>query len=159
MKKREWMVFLLRMSMGWIFLWPFLDKLFGLGFATAPENAWIAGGSPTSGFLLHATAGPFASIFQALANNPVVDWLFMLGLLGVAITMFLGVAIRFGSYVGALILFLMWLAVLPPQHNPFLDDHIIYGLVFLLLAYSKHTHTLGKWWSKTAVVKAVPWLR
>ena len=29
----------LRIGVGWIFLWGFLDKLFGLGFATARENA------------------------------------------------------------------------------------------------------------------------
>ena len=65
---------LLRIAMGWIFLWAFLDKCFGLGFATGrdPEtgaidfgsaDAWINGGSPTEGFLsfgLH-TKEPFTS--------------------------------------------------------------------------------------------------
>ena len=37
---------LLRILMGWLFLWTFLDKTFGLGFATTAEKAWIAGGSP-----------------------------------------------------------------------------------------------------------------
>ena len=51
---------LLRLSMGWLFLWGFLDKTFGLNFATTPEDAWLAGGSPTYGFLSYATKGPFA---------------------------------------------------------------------------------------------------
>jgi thiosulfate dehydrogenase [quinone] large subunit len=63
--------------MGLIFLWAFFDKLLGLGFATKAENAWINGGSPTSGFLLHGTKGPFAEFFQSLAGIPTVDWLFM----------------------------------------------------------------------------------
>ena len=46
----------LRFGMGWIFIWSFLDKLFGLGFPTSPESAWIAGGSPTFGFLNFGTA-------------------------------------------------------------------------------------------------------
>ena len=29
----------LRLALGWIFLWAFLDKLFGLGLATKAENA------------------------------------------------------------------------------------------------------------------------
>ena len=36
-----------RISLGWIFLWAFLDKTFGWGFATPANRAWIAGGSPT----------------------------------------------------------------------------------------------------------------
>ncbi|MEV4569763.1 hypothetical protein AB0K12_38895 [Nonomuraea sp. NPDC049419] len=40
-----------RIAIGWIFLWAFLDKTFGWGFATPSDRAWIAGGSPTTGFL------------------------------------------------------------------------------------------------------------
>ena len=53
---------LLRVAMGWTFLWAFVDKLFGLGFATGRNaetgaivfggpDAWINGGSPTAGVL------------------------------------------------------------------------------------------------------------
>ncbi len=52
----------LRLSIGWVFLWAFLDKLLALGFATGRDGetgvvdrfgdaAWINGGSPTRGFL------------------------------------------------------------------------------------------------------------
>ena len=50
----------LRLALGWMFLWAFLDKMFGLGHETAAEDAWINGGSPTEGFLAFAAAGPFA---------------------------------------------------------------------------------------------------
>ena len=40
-----------RLALGWIFLWAFLDKLFGLGHSTPSTGAWINGGSPTKGFL------------------------------------------------------------------------------------------------------------
>jgi hypothetical protein len=36
----------LRVATGLVFLWAFLDKLFGLGYATPGTKAWIAGGSP-----------------------------------------------------------------------------------------------------------------
>jgi hypothetical protein len=54
----------LRLSMGWIFLWAFLDKILGLGFSTEAGKAWITGGSPTTGFLTFATKGPFEEFFK-----------------------------------------------------------------------------------------------
>ena len=33
-----------RLSLGWVFLWPFLDKMFGLGHETPAAKAWINGG-------------------------------------------------------------------------------------------------------------------
>jgi hypothetical protein len=70
-------VALLRISLGFIFLWAFADKTFGLGFATTSANAWINGGSPTYGFLTFATKGPFADFFKSLAGNNFVDIVFM----------------------------------------------------------------------------------
>jgi thiosulfate dehydrogenase [quinone] large subunit len=58
-----------RLAMGWVFLWPFLDKTFGLGHETASADAWINGGSPTSGFLGHATSGPLSSFYQSIAGS------------------------------------------------------------------------------------------
>ncbi|WP_327256281.1 hypothetical protein [Streptomyces sp. NBC_01244] len=48
----------LRVLVAWTFIWPFLDKLFGLGFSTPAAKSVINGGSPTEGFLLHGTKGP-----------------------------------------------------------------------------------------------------
>ena len=46
---------------GFIFLWAFLDKSFGLGYATPSDNAWIHGGSPTTGFLPNVAVRPLES--------------------------------------------------------------------------------------------------
>lgn len=127
-------LFGLRMGMSLIFLWAFLDKVFGLGFATVPESAWIAGGSPTTGYLLHATRGPLAPFFQALVGLAFVDWLFMLGLLGIGVGLLLPRFVRIAAYFGIVMLMLMYLSALPPEHHPFLDDHIMYSLVLALLA-------------------------
>jgi hypothetical protein len=48
----------LRVSMGFVFLWAFLDKTFGLHYATPSAKAWIHGGSPTQGFLKSVDVGP-----------------------------------------------------------------------------------------------------
>ena len=160
MEKRETLVGLIRISLGLTFLWAFFDKLLGLGFATAKEAAWIAGGSPTSGFLTFAAKGPFAGIFNAMAGSVFIDWIFMLGLLGIGLGLTLGIAMKLSCYSGSLMLLLMWLAVLPPEHHPFLDDHIIYALVLIYLANidTKTKCSLGNWWTNSSLVQKYPWL-
>ena len=59
----------LRIALGWVFLWAFLDKLFGLGFATAAENAWINGGCPP-GLPRQRRADPFAGIYHGSPARP-----------------------------------------------------------------------------------------
>lgn len=41
-----------RLCLGWTFLWPFMDKLFGLGHETTAAHAWINGGSPARASLV-----------------------------------------------------------------------------------------------------------
>ena len=124
----------LRFVMSFIFLWAFFDKTFGLGFATMTEKAWIHGGSPTTGFLSFGVKGPFAEIFHGLAGVAAVDWLFMLGLLFVGLTLLFNKYVLWGAVAGIIMMILMWLALLLPENNPIIDEHIVYALVFGLLA-------------------------
>ncbi|WP_318272177.1 hypothetical protein [Microbispora triticiradicis] len=62
-----------RVAVGWVFLWAFLDKLFGWGFATPAAKAWINGGSPTTGFLKALTrAGETFGLGGRWAATPLV---------------------------------------------------------------------------------------
>ena len=151
----------LRLALGWTFLWAFLDKTFGLGHETAAADAWIEGGSPTEGFLAFATAGPFAGAYQDIAGAVWADWLFMIGLVGIGVALMLGVAMRIAVGSGAIMLVLMWTAVLPPANNPFMDDHLIYaGLLVLLAALGAgRTLGIGSWWESLPVVRSHGWLR
>lgn len=124
----------LRIVMSLIFLWAFFDKLFGLGFATASEKAWINGGSPTTGFLSNAVKGPFAEFFHSLAGVAIVDWLFMAGLLFIGLTLLFNKYVYWGALAGIIMMVLMWLALLFPENNPLIDDHIVYALVLAILA-------------------------
>ncbi len=144
-----------------IFLWAFFDKVFGLGFATKPEQAWLHGGSPAGGFLGHAVHGPFINFYHTLAGNPVVDWLFMLGLLGLGISLILGIALTLTACTGSLMMILMWSALLPPANHPFLDEHIIYALLLFAFAWDNAGDHLGfgRWWAQTELVKKNPLLR
>jgi thiosulfate dehydrogenase [quinone] large subunit len=162
----------LRLALGWIFLWAFLDKTFALGYSTGvdPETgavdrfgdaAWINGGSPTEGYLSFATSGPFAGLYQSFAGAVWADWLFMLGLLGIGLALMLGVALRITAVCGVLLTVLMWSSVLPPANNPIIDDHIIEALVFVVLALAGAGYTLGigKQYERLPIVAKHAWLR
>ena len=156
LKRYQKLIGILRISMGWLMLWAFLDKTFGLGFTTARESAWVNGVSPTAGFLQFATKGPFAGIFQSLAGNIIIDWLVMLGFLLIGIGLILGLGVKLSGYGGALMMALFYIAgFLPPEHNPIIDEHITWLLVFLLLAWTKsgRWYGFGTWWSKLNLVK------
>jgi thiosulfate dehydrogenase (quinone) large subunit len=168
----------LRISFGLTFLWAFFDKTFALGFHTGwvtnPETgeetldrfgdaAWINGGSPTEGFLSFGVNpdSPFASFFNNLAGYAVVDWLFMLGLLGIGLTLTLGVGMRIGAIAGALMYLMMYAAVMVPENNPVFDDHLIgaISVVVLALTLAGDTWGLGRRWSKTEMVQRHPILK
>ena len=143
----------IRLGLGFTFLWAFLDKTFGLGFATPTAKAWINGGSPTLGFLGNVE-GPFAGFYQSFAGAGWANWLFMIGLLGIGLALILGVGMRIAAASGALMLVMMWTASLPLANNPFLNDHIIYALVLVVLALTAAGKTLGfgRAWEKIPFV-------
>ena len=149
----------LRLGMGWIFFWAFIDKLFGLGFATAPGDAWLVGGSPTFGFLNFGAKGPFVEFYNAIAGNVFVDWMFMFGLLVVGLPLLLGIGVKLAGYTGTLMLALMFTAAsILPEHNPFLDEHIIYGVIMIGLAITGAGKWIGfgNWWRNTELVRRYP---
>jgi len=149
----------LRIVVGWVFLWAFLDKLFGLGYATPEARAWLNGGSPTKGFLSSAT-GPFAGFYHDLAGTGVANWLFMLGLAGIGTAFLLGIGTRIAAVSGAVMYLMMWTVVLPPVNNPVVDDHIIGAFVVAALAMfaAGDTLGLGRWWKRQPVVQHNRWL-
>ena len=161
---------LLRVALGFIFLWAFLDKFFGLGYATAADKGWIDGGSPTGGFLGKVEVGPFQSFFNSIAGTWWANTLFMLGLFAIGVALILGVAMKITMFAGPLLLVLMWSAEWPMAQfnsageatrsaNPFLDDHLIYALVIIVLALigAGRVYGLGNWWAK--VTGHNTWLR
>ena len=180
-----------RISIGFIFLWAFLDKDLGLGYTTQSDAAWnfAAGdGSPTFGFLTFGTNpdGPFASLFHNIGEQAGVasadgaptlypgawvNWMFMLALLGIGVSLILGFMVRIGSIGGAALLVMMYLAEWPlnavdPEtgfhtaNNPIMDEHLIYAVVMIMLMLftAERTFGLGKWWQSTSLVQRFPWL-
>jgi thiosulfate dehydrogenase [quinone] large subunit len=155
---------LLRLATGFIFLWAFLDKTFGLGYSTPSERAWLNGGTPSQGFLNSpAVVGPFQGFFQSIAS-PATDVLFMLGMLGVGAAVMLGVGVRVSAWAGSAIMLMMWAAEWPltaGSTNPVMDYHIIYALALVVVAvtFAGDTWGLGRMWRELPLVQKYTWLR
>ncbi|MFG3327571.1 hypothetical protein [Micromonospora chersina] len=151
----------IRLALGWIFLWAFLDKAFGLGHETTAAKSWFNGGSPTKGFLGSAATGPFAGFYHSIAGVGLTDVLFMGALLGIGVALVLGVAMRLAAGAGALLTLMMWTVVLPPANNPFMDDHLVYAAVLVVLALlgAGNTLGLGTFWARIPLVRRTGWLK
>jgi thiosulfate dehydrogenase [quinone] large subunit len=150
----------IRIGLGWIFLWAFLDKTFGLGHDTDAAKSWINGGSPTKGFLGSAAKGPFAGFYHTIAGTGFANALFMLALLGIGVALVFGIGMRVAAGAGALLTVMMWSVVLPPAGNVFLDEHLIYAAILIVLALlgAGNTLGLGRAWTATPLVQRARWL-
>ncbi len=161
----------LRIVTGFLFLWAFLDKTFGLGYSTPSAKAWIHGGSPTKGFLSSIDVGPFQGFFHNIAGDAWTNWVFMLALLGIGLALVLGIGMRIAAGAAFLLMAMMWFAEYPlAQHtsagkasgstNPVTDYHFVYAVTAIVLAltYAGHTWGLGKWWASLPFVQKNRWL-
>ena len=161
----------LRVAIGFEFLWAFLDKTLGWGYTTTNAKAWIHGGSPTTGFLSGVNVGPLQGTFHALAGVTAIDWLFMLGLLGVGVALILGVALRPAAISGCTMLLMMYVASWPfariaggqatGSTNPIIDDHIVsfVALVAIGAFAALSVGMIARRWSALAFVRSHSWLR
>lgn len=155
----------LRLATGFIFLWAFFDKTFGLGFSTPAERAWLNGGTPSQGFLASdSVTGPLKSFFAGIAS-PATDVLFMLAMLGIGVAVMLGIGLRVSAVVGSLVMVLMYLAEWPfapnaASTNPLVDYHIIYALALIVIAVTNAGDTwgFGGAWKRLPLVQKNRWL-
>jgi thiosulfate dehydrogenase [quinone] large subunit len=171
----------LRLLVGWTFLWAFLDKAFALGFSTGRvlndagqtvkidffgPDAWIKGASPTAGAVGFALKGPFADNirtitgFQMTQTGPQVagwvDWVYMVSLLLIGLGLITGVMTRLAAVGGIIWMAIFYLGTaIWPEHNPFVDEHVLYAVVLvgLILANAGRYYGLGKVWQRFRFVE------
>ena len=171
-----WAWTVLRLLLGWSFMWAFLDKMFGLGFATcrAAESSsidfgcdasMIKGGSPTFGFLNFGTAGSHTGgLFDWMAPSApdainLADVGFMAALLFGGLALILGIGVRTAAVGGALLMTFMFLAAdVWPENNPVNSSHVIEGFAFLGIAtVGAGPFSLQEWASqKFPVLRRIP---
>ncbi len=150
--KGMWAWTLLRLLIGWSFLWAFLDKMLGLGFATCRledgaidfgcDAAMMNGGSPTYGFLNFATQGSHTGgLFDWMAPSApdainFADVGFMAVLLLGGVALMLGIGVRLAAVGGAILMAFMFLATdVFPENNPINSSHVIEMTAFLGVAF------------------------
>jgi thiosulfate dehydrogenase [quinone] large subunit len=116
---------LLRVALGWLFFYA--------GFTKLINPAWSA-----KGYLLGAKT--FSGFYTWLTSDsvmPIVDFVNEWGLTLLGASLILGIAVRFSSMLGALMMLLYWFPVLTfpyVDHGYLVDDHIVYALVLLYFA-------------------------
>ncbi|WP_296666146.1 hypothetical protein [Demequina sp.] len=175
---------LTRISIGFVFLWAFFDKLLGLGYATCRDaetgtvdfmcdSAWLQGGHVTEGYLKSAAgefggepAGVYGEMFKgwgdfAIGSFRPLDWVFMLALAGVGFAFMLGIGTKVGAWSAVGLLLMMYVAHFDNTNNPIIDDHIVYALASVGIVYvelQRQSIGLGRSWRSLPIVKKNSWL-
>lgn len=130
MKYQSLASLLLRVSLGWLFLYAGYSKL------TAPN------GFSAKQFLINLH-GPFAGIYLPMAGNPIVDNLVVWGEILIGICLILGVLVRFSSFWGIVMMLLFYFAQYPPEHSLIVNDQLMYALIFGYLMVSNAGYFWG----------------
>jgi thiosulfate dehydrogenase [quinone] large subunit len=155
--KGEYAMAVFRIMVGWIMLWPFMDKLLGLGFETPSGSGMIDGGSPSS-FVTYVTSGIFADFYNSVAGNQILDFILMAALLIMGLTLMLGFAAKLTTFWMAVFLVIMYSLQVPPTSNPLIDYHLILvaGLVATYYLGGFERLSIYGWWKELALVKRFP---
>lgn len=144
---------LLRIGMGWL--------MFYAGIVKVIDSDWTS-----VGYI--ANAKTFASFYQWLAlpqNTSWVNFLNEWGLTLIGISLILGIFVRLSSIAGFLMMLLYYFPVLSfpyiAPHSYIVDEHVIYALVFLLLAALRAGRIFGleNWCSSLPICRRLPGLR
>jgi thiosulfate dehydrogenase [quinone] large subunit len=136
---------LLRLMMGWIFIYAGIDK--------------IVTHFSASGYLLHSTRGPLTFWFHSLGSNQaalhVINPLVISGEILIGATLVLGVFTRGAVFWGSIMLMMFYLSQYPPTTNPFLGYHLVYIVILALLGALGAGRVLGL----DRYVERIPWIK
>ena len=146
-------LFLLRISMGWLFFYAGITKVL--------NPAWSAGG-----YLQGAKT--FAGFYNWIATPgllPITNFVNEWGLTLLGVSLILGVFVRLSSVLGAVLMLLYYLPILdfpyPNPHSFLVDEHIIYILALLYFAAARAGRVWGleNWCSNLPICSKFPKLR
>lgn len=149
----KWSLFLLRISIGWMFFYAGITKIL--------DPSWSAAG------YLNA-AKSFASFYQFLASPqmlPATNFINEWGLTLIGLSLLLGIAVRLSSICGVAMMMLYYFPILvfpyPNAHSLIVDEHIIYASALLVLGAFRAGRVWGlePWCSALPICKKFPTLR
>ena len=113
-KKALGLLFIIRISLGFIFLYSGITKFFD-GFTAA-------------GYLENATEGPFKEMFASLAGSTFVDQLVIWGEIGIGISLLFGILLKLGVVSGVLMMLLYYFSSFT-RESGLINDKIMYALL------------------------------
>ena len=130
------LIFLLRLSLGWVFLYAASHQVFVPGWSVA-------------GFLGHTKT--FHGLFSMLATPavaPVISFLVSWGHLLIGLSLILGLGVRVSAFFGILLMILYWMAhmdfpYISDRNSFIIDFHIVNALVLALLIVKRAGHIRG----------------
>lgn len=152
-KNEKITIFVLRLSLGWIFLYSAVTKI--------SNPNWSA-----AGFLKGAQT--FSDLYHWLSSSsvlPVANFINEWGQLLLGVSLILGIGVRLSSVLGVV---LMLLYYFPQLNFPYIgktsylvDEHIIYSLVlaYFVVIRAGRIHGLENWFSNLPICKKIPKLR
>lgn len=152
-KLQQMSVFLLRISLGWMFFWAGITKVFDPAWSAA---GYLQGAKTFTGFYQWLTMPDLLPL-----TNLVNEW----GLTLLGLSLMLGVFVRLSSVLGAVLMLLYYFPILQfPYPNPYsfvVDEHIIYAFSLLVLGGLRAGRIWGfeNWCSRLPICSRVPGLR
>jgi len=152
-KKEKVIVLLLRLSLGWIFLYS--------GFIKVTSPSWSAEGLLKSAHTLQ----PLYQWFLTPSILPTINFINEWGQLLLGVSLILGIGVRLSSILGVILLSLYYLAQLNfPYVNKtsyLIDEHVIYSLVLLYFAFTRAGRIYGieNWCANLPICRKIPRIR
>jgi len=146
-------LFLLRISLGWLFFYAGVTKVI--------DPAWSA-----AGYLNGAQT--FTGFYQWLASPqilPLINFFNEWGLTLIGVALILGVIVRLSAVAGAILMIMYYFPVLNfplvGEYSYLIDEHIVYAWALLLVASLRAGRVWGleKWCSNLPICSKFPKLR
>lgn len=154
-------VAILRIAVGVIFLTAGVEKAFLTqgGFDAAGFLQFATGGTPVlsapvEGVVYNPTQGFWVGLARNAAAMDLVNFLVVFGQLAIGTVLILGIATRFGSAMGTLMMLFFFVAAWEFQFGV-VNQHLTYALVTAFLGYVG----AGRYYGLDAVIERIEWVQ
>lgn len=155
---------LARITVGWVFLFAGVEKVLGATPFSAAGFLKFATLGTAEGAAEGAIVNPTHDFWVSLAGNgtlmPIVNFLVMFGEVAIGVALILGIATRFASLMGFLMMGLFWIAAWDFAHGV-INYHSVLAITTLALGIfgAGEAYGLDAYVDQTPIVKRIPGLR